>query len=169
MTPNRDLDQAGHLLMNVMALSFQQARAHLATEVSYCDGYPAGNDSPNVTASAELTSVERAASTRYDLSTIDLELQALKVETLGMIRLLNEAINRAAGIRVPRTIVRPEDKKKNLCCTGQTGLEGAIVWGDPLCMMPNVKKGLCQAHYSKYRRHCESLGIDRSRDYEPAT
>jgi hypothetical protein len=168
MTPNRDLDQAGHLLMNVMALSFQQARAHLATEVSYCDGYPAGNDSPNVTASAELTSVERAASARYDLSTIDMELQALKVETLGMIRALNEAINRAASTRVPRTVVKPEDKKKDLCCTGQVGKEGAIEWGDPLCLMPAVKANMCQAHYYRWYRHRQDHGIDTSRDFAPA-
>lgn len=166
--PNRDLDLAGHLLQNVMAVSYQQARAHLALELSYLDGYPAGNDEPNVTATAELTTVERCADARIDLTTIDSELEALKVETLGMIRLLNEAINTAARKRVPRVTVRPEDKKRDLCCTGQVGKEGAIVWGDPLCLMPAVKAGMCQAHYFRWYRHRVDNGIDTSRDYEPA-
>jgi hypothetical protein len=167
--PNRDLDQAGHLLMNVMAVSYTQARHHLALELSYLDGYPAGNDEPNVTSTAELTTVERCADARLMISTIDMELEALKAETLGMVRALSEAINRANTHRAPRQVKRPDDKT-GLCCSNQAGKHDSLTWGDPLCLDIGdpARGGLCPKHYMRWWRARKRDGIDVSREHQPA-
>ena len=181
--PNRDLWQAGAALQDYIATNYQQARAHLALELSYCDGFAAkGGDELRVSGAGAtihvpadehgpaeripVTGVEAQMIARTDLQRIDMELEALKVETLAMVRLLNEAIVKANSHRAPRA-TKP-DTKKQCCATGQVGKEGAIEWGDPLCLLPQVKGGMCQGHYYKWYRHRQDHGIDTSRDFEPA-
>jgi hypothetical protein len=167
MNPNRELWQAGAALMDYIGLNYQHAMMHLSQELSICDGYPAGNDEPNVTATSELTSVERAANARLTITTCRDDLEAQRAETLAHIRILNEMCTGAQQFRTPKVVTEP-DSKKACCATGQVGKEGAIEWGDPLCLMPQVKGGMCQAHYYRWYRHRQEHGIDTSKDFEPA-
>lgn len=165
--PNRDLWQAGAALQDYIAHSITAALEHIHRELTILDGYPSGNDEPNVTATAELTSVERTADARWSLTNAREDLRDAKAQVLKDIRELNEMANSILRMRVPRETKQP-DKTKQCCAAGQVGKEGAIEWGDPLCLMPAVKGSMCQAHYYAWYRHRKAHGIDTSRDFEPA-
>ena len=166
--PNRDLWQAGAALQDYIATNLTAALEHINRELSILDGYPAGNDEPNVTATSELTTVERTADARWQLTNAREDIRDHKAAVLVAIRELNEYINLVSRMRVPRTVTRPEDKKKDLCCSGQMGKHKSIEWGNPDCLMPAVKKGLCQSHYDAWRYACIRDGVDRSADFQPA-
>ena len=167
--PNRDLYQAGAALCDYVATNLTKALEHVSRELSTLDGFPGGSDpGMKVTASSELTSVERTADARWAMTDAREQLRDLKAQVLVSIRELNEYINEVQRMRVPKVVVKPEDKKRDLCCSGQMNREGQIEWGDPLCFMPGVKLGMCTKHYQRYRKHCIANDIDRSRDFEPA-
>ena len=183
-SPNRDLDQAGHSLQMVIAVSYSNTQDHIRREMSLLDGYGArGGDEVIVSSSGRtirvededgnpdnvpVTGVEAAMIARADLWSFLEGLELQKKRTLLEIRKLNELVVAGSRLRMPRNVVKPEDQKRNLCCSGQQGKHDAITWGDPLCMMPAVKKDLCQKHYDAWRYACNRDGIDRSKDYEPA-
>ena len=87
--------------------------------------------------------------------------------------MLGLAINNAQTIRVPK-IERLEAQqarmatRMTICADMQAGKDGAIEWGDPLCVMPSVKAGLCSKHYYAWYRWRVTNGVDTSRDHEPA-
>ena len=166
--PNRDLWQAGAALQDYIATNVTSALEHIHRELTILDGYPAGNDEPNVTATSELTSVERTVDARWALTNAREDLRDHKAQVLAAIRELNEFVNMVQRMRVPRVSVKPEDKKRDLCCSGGTGKHAALEWHDPTCMMPAVKAGLCTAHYHAWYRARKRDGIDTSRDFEPA-
>lgn len=61
----------------------------------------------------------------------------------------------------------PGDKieQAQLCKHNQTGREGVLEWGDPLCDRMPTKAGLCGAHYMRWYRHRAEHGIDTSKDF----
>jgi hypothetical protein len=167
--PNRDLYQAGAALCDYVATNLTKALEHVQRELSTLDGYGGGSDpGMKVTASSELTSVERTADARWAMTDAREQLRDLKAQVLVSIRELNEYINEVQRMRVPKVVVKPEDKKRDLCCSNQAGKEGVLEWGDPLCMMPGVKGGMCQAHYFRWYRHRADKGIDVTKDHMPA-
>ena len=181
---NRDLDQAGHSLQHVLAPGYSACMVHLVQEMHLLDGYASrGGDDVIVSSSGRtirvvdehgdpdnvpVTAVEAAMIARMDLFGFIEGLRAKHGELLRTVRELNELIVQGSRLRQPKAVVKPEDQKRNLCCSGQTGKHAQIEWGDPLCMMPAVKKDLCQKHYDAWRYACNRDGIDRSKDYEPA-
>ena len=162
--PNRDLDLAGHMLQHVVAANLSHALAHLLQEIHNIDGFPERGEQLGVHATSELTATERSADVRYQLRLMVEDLRDAKANTLQSVRELNELCVRAIKVRVPKNVKAP-GKPQGLC--DQTGKEGNIEWGDPLCMMPAVKGGMCQAHYQRWYRHRVSLGIDVSGDHQP--
>ncbi len=167
--PNRDLYQAGAALCDYVATNLTAALEHVQRELSTLDGYGGGSDpGMKVTASSELTSVERTADARWAMTDAREQLRDLKAQVLVSIRELNEYINEVQRMRVPKVVVKPEDKKRDLCCSGIAGKHKADVWGDPLCMLPAVKAGLCSAHYMAWYRARRADGIDVSKDHQPA-
>lgn len=165
--PNVDLWQAGTALQGYVAQNLTAALQHIARELSALDGFPERGDNVSVSATSELTSVERHADGRWQLTSAREDLRDHKAAVLLAIRELNEAINAAMRIRAPRDVTQP-NKKTGLCCSNQLGKHGVLEWGDPLCMMTAAKAGLCQAHYMAWYRARIRDGIDTSRDFEPA-
>lgn len=165
--PNRDLEQAGWTLQQIVAVQLTAALEHIHRELSALDGYSSGSPEVSVRAESELTSVERAAEARWALSNAREDLRDQKAEVLRQIRELNDLCNLVLRMRQPKVITKPEDQKRNLCCSGQSGLHAQIEWGDPLCMMPAVKKGLCQKHYDAWRYARRRDGISTDGDYQP--
>jgi len=167
--PNRDLWQAGAQLQDYIATNLTNALAHIIQELSILDGFPERGDTVQVTASSELTSVERAADARWALTNAREDLRDAKARLLTDIIALNRMCNQVIAMRAPKVVTKPEDKLKDCCANGQKGLDGAIEWGDPLCLLPAVKKGMCQGHYFKFWRWSKEHGVDRTaKDFEPA-
>jgi hypothetical protein len=162
--PNRDLYQAGQTLQDITAPNLTAALEHLARELHACDGWAEKGEQLGVHSEAELTPTERAADLRYELRNAVEDLRDAKARFLLELRNINDAINQAMRMRAPR----PTQPSKPTGMCDQTGKEGAVVWGDPLCPATAVKGGMCQAHYTRWRRHRIAMGIDTSKDYEPA-
>jgi len=162
--PNRDLDQAGYTLQHVIAPNMSEALEHLVRELNNLDGFNERGESLGVHTTSELTQTERAADARFDLRCRIEDLRDAKAKLLAALRELNDEINEAMRMRVPRNVKAP-GKPSGLC--DQTGKEGAIEWGDPLCPMPAVKGGMCQPHYFRWYRHRQEHGIDVSNDHQP--
>lgn len=167
---NRDLYQAGAALQDYVAQNLTNALAHIVRELATLDGFSGGQDpGMKVTSSSELTTVESQADSRWMMTNAREDLRDAKAQVLHSIRELNDLCNQVLKLRQPKVVVKPEDKLKDCCANGQKGLDGAIEWGDPLCLLSGVKKGMCQAHYMRYYRWSEAHGVDRSgKDFEPA-
>lgn len=183
--PNRDLEQAGWTLQQIVAVQYTAAQDHIRRELSTLDGYPSGGGSServsgggakwrvqqDAHGDAEeiaVTGTERDAVARMDLWAAGEGLRLTQVRLLTVLRELNDMCNQVQRMRQPKVVTKPEDQKRNLCCSGQTGKHAVIEWGDPLCLMPGVKAGLCQAHYMAWWRARRRDGIDTSRDHEPS-
>ena len=167
--PNRDLEVAGWSLQQVVSVSLTAALEHVQRELSTLDGYSAGAPEVAVHASAELTGPERYADARWGLTSAREDLRDAKVAVLVAIRELSELCTLVQGMRAPKVVVKPDDTKRDLCCTHQQGKHANVEWGDVLCMMPGVKAGLCQKHYQAWYRARLRDGIDVSKDHEPAS
>ena len=182
--PNRDLEQAGWTLQQIVAVQYTAALEHLHRELSALDGYPTGGGSSERVSGGgarwrvqadehgdaeeiPVTGTEQAAVARMDLWAAGEGLRLAQVRLLTMLRELNDLCNQTLRMRQPKVITKPEDQKRNLCCSGQSGLHAQIEWGDPLCMMPAVKKGLCQKHYDAWRYARRRDGISTDGDYQP--
>ena len=164
--PNRDLDAAGYSLQHVIANQVTLALEHIARELSAIDGYGSGAPEVAVSASSELTGPERYADARWQLTSAREDLRDAKTRVLEAVRQLSEVCVQTIALRAPRDVVKPPDRS-GLCCTGQQGKHATIEWGDPLCMMPGIKSGMCQAHYMAWYRARKRDNIDVSKDFEP--
>jgi hypothetical protein len=168
--PNRDLYQAGAALCDYVATNLTKALEHVQRELSTLDGFPGGSDpGMKVTASSELTSVERTADARWAMTDAREQLRDLKAQVLVSIRELNEYINEVQRMRVPKVVVKPEDKRKDACCSSQVGKHGVLEWGDPLCMDLGLSNrgGLCERHWKAWYRARKKADIDTSADFTP--
>ena len=165
--PNRDLEVAGWSLQQVVAVSLTAALEHVHRELSTLDGFSSGAPEVSVHASAELTGPEWYADARWGLTSAREDLRDAKAAVLVSIRHLSELCTKVQTMRAPKVVVKPDDAKRDLCCSHQSGKHAVIEWGDPLCMMPGVKAGLCQAHYMAWWRARTRDNIDVSKDHEP--
>jgi hypothetical protein len=158
---DRDLTVAS-LNLSHIAGSISDARIGLHTHLARLDGYPGGGERLGVTATAELTTVEQSAQRRIALSTLADELDHARQHAISAVYALARKVEQAQRLTAQ---VPPESPA--LCCNGQGGKEGVVEWGDPLCVLPAVKGGMCQMHYQRWYRHRQELGIDTSRDFQP--
>jgi hypothetical protein len=107
------------------------ARRHLRREIHILDGFGGNNGDTKVSATAELTGVEAAASQREHLRAVLADLEA-NVRAIAVIAHNScKECDRISGIRVavPR-------------CDSQ-GRDGAIEWGDPTCTSVPTRGPLC--------------------------
>ena len=112
------------------------------------DGYPTGTDTPKVTATTELTSVEQAAGQRIileaDLRSLDDELNAV---VLILVNLAREC-DRIIGLQL--------DGPGRCSAIGR---QGAIEWGDANCWNAPDRGPLCAACYHRERRWRQLNGL----------
>jgi hypothetical protein len=165
--PNRDLEEAGWSLQQVVAVSYTAAGEHVQRELSTVDGYGSGAPEVAVHASAELTGPERYADARWSLTNALEDLRDAKAGVLIAIRELSELCTRVQAMRAPKVVVKPEEVKQDLCCSNQHGKHAVIEWGDPLCVRRADRKGLCQKHYQAWYRARVRDNIDVSKDHQP--
>jgi hypothetical protein len=163
----RQLVEAAMLLQDMVAPSVANASHHLRQELVITDGYSAGEPETVVRASAESSSTERAAVARMELNDMHDLMQLHVVNVLLAIRELHSVSQRAARLRAPRVVTKP-DNKDGLCCASQTGKHAVVEWGDALCLRHGVKAGLCEKHYKAWLRARHRDGVDVSKDFEPA-
>jgi hypothetical protein len=166
--PNQRAEQAGYRLQAIIAPNITAALEHIGRELSVLDGWPERGDSVPVSASAELTSVERAANARFELTGAREDLRDKLDDAMAAIDSLQWHVQLILRMRVPRD-VKGIAKPSTLCRDGITDATraGSLEWHDPTCMMPAVKKGLCQIHYDARRYWCKTHGVDTSNEYEP--
>lgn len=164
--PNRRAEDAGHTLQHVVARTVSDALDHIRRELSLLDGYGTGSPEVAVTATAELTPVEAVADARLTLTSTEEQIRNDLAELVTGVHDLHQLCIQAIAMRQPRNVRKPDEAQ--LCSHGQRGKEGAIEWGDPLCPLPGVKGGMCQAHYYRWYRHRVDIGVDTSRDFEPS-
>ena len=166
--PNRQAEDAGHLLQTLIAINITNALEHLNRELSTCDGFGERGDSVSVSSSTESTSTERATMARYELTAMREELRDHLTDTVESIRRLNWCTQQAMRLRAPKNVVQPNQAK--LCRDGITDAtrKGSVEWHDPTCMMPAAKLGLCQKHYDARRYWCNAHDIDPEREELPS-
>lgn len=107
------------------------------------------HDSP-----VDLTSVESAVEARLRVERwiADVEAQCKLIASTA-----KEALD--SGRRLAGTRLATPDKPRE-CRDGQTGKDGTIEWGDPLCVEPSEKSGLCSKHYMAWYRWRRATGVD---------
>lgn len=153
------LEATAHLL-SILADRVLGAEAVLRRELDIVDGYASAVMQPRVHATAELTSVERAAELRRSMSADLDDLREMIAAIVEMVTTLNRQTDRALGRRAPTAA----DVAR--CRDALHGRDGAVEWGDPTCEELPVKAGLCTACYHReYRwRRSNDLGPRETAD-----
>lgn len=163
-----------------LATDTDAAFTHLESELDAV-GFPMrGGDHVKVSGGGGdgLTAVERDAERSWELSSTREDVR----DQVGAVR---DRYNDLCGhLKALATITRTAQRKglakvdremldrrsdQQLCSDNQIGKHGVDEWGDPFCMMPSVKQGLCQQHYDAWRYRRQRDGIDVTRDYGQAS
>lgn len=154
------LEAAGLLLGN-LAARLPAAIAVLRRELDVVDGYPAKTMGDGTSPGHnDLTSVERAADARWQMSGALDDLRELTTSVIELVNTLNTLTNRALGTRAPAAEVAR-------CRDHQRGREGVLDWGDATCEELPAKGKLCSACYHRERRWRIANGLTE-RDTVPA-
>ncbi len=135
--------EAAGLLLASLADRFPEAIASLRRELDVVDGYSSATMQPRVAATAELTSVERAAELRWTMSGDLDDLRDMATNIIELINTFQRQTDRALGVRAPAA---------TRCKDALHGRDGSLDWGDPTCEELPVKAGLCGACYQRERR-----------------
>ena len=132
---------------------------HLRHEVAHCADSVATDD-PRVHTSGTSSPTERAALVRYALGCHIEDLRDSVHVFHAMVEHVESLIGQSYRLRGP--VVQPASLVA-LCRDGLKGRDGSIAWGDPTCMFPASKAGLCGAHYFRWRRWriAHSLPVDQ--------
>ncbi len=143
--------EAAGLLLASLADRFPAAIASLRRELDVVDGYSSATMQPRVAATAELTSVERAADLRWTMTGDLDDLRDMAANIIELINTFQRQTDRALGVRAPVA---------TRCKDALHGRDGSLEWGDPTCEELPVKAGLCTACYHReYRwRRSNDLG-----------
>jgi len=100
-----------------------------------------------------LTSVEQAVEQRMR---IERWLDEVEQQCRLLAVVAKQALDSGRGLVGTRLAVdRPRQ-----CRDGQLGKDGTIEWGDPLCVDPSEKQGLCSKHYMRWYRWRKANGLD---------
>jgi hypothetical protein len=135
--------EAAGLLLASLADRFPEAIASLRRELDVVDGYSSATMQPRVAATAELTSVERAADLRWTMTGDLDDLRDMAANIIELINTFQRQTDRALGVRAPVA---------TRCKDALHGRDGSLDWGDPTCEELPVKAGLCSACYQRERR-----------------
>jgi hypothetical protein len=135
--------EAAGLLLASLADRFPEAIASLRRELDVVDGYSSATMQPRVAATAELTSVERAADLRWTMTGDLDDLRDMAANIIELINTFQRQTDRALGVRAPVA---------TRCKDALHGRDGSLEWGDPTCEELPVKAGLCSACYQRERR-----------------
>jgi hypothetical protein len=135
--------EAAGLLLASLADRFPEAIASLRRELDVVDGYSSATMQPRVAATAELTSVERAADLRWSMTGDLDDLRDMAANIIELINTFQRQTDRALGVRAPVA---------TRCKDALHGRDGSLDWGDPTCEELPVKAGLCSACYQRERR-----------------
>jgi len=143
--------EAAGLLLASLADRYPEAIASLRRELDVVDGYSSATMQPRVAATAELTSVERAADLRWTMTGDLDDLRYMAASIIELINTFQRQTDRALGVRAPAA---------TRCKDALHGRDGSLEWGDPTCEELPVKAGLCTACYHReYRwRRSNDLG-----------
>jgi hypothetical protein len=143
--------EAAGLLLASLADRYPEAIASLRRELDVVDGYSSATMQPRVAATAELTSVERAADLRWSMTGDLDDLRDMAANIIELINTFQRQTDRALGVRAPVA---------TRCKDALHGRDGSLEWGDPTCEELPVKAGLCTACYHReYRwRRSNDLG-----------
>jgi hypothetical protein len=135
--------EAAGLLLASLADRYPEAIASLRRELDVVDGYSSATMQPRVAATAELTSVERAADLRWTMTGDLDDLRDMAANIIELINTFQRQTDRALGVRAPVA---------TRCKDALHGRDGSLDWGDPTCEELPVKAGLCSACYQRERR-----------------
>jgi hypothetical protein len=135
--------EAAGLLLASLADRYPEAIASLRRELDVVDGYSSATMQPRVAATAELTSVERAADLRWTMTGDLDDLRDMAANIIELINTFQRQTDRALGVRAPVA---------TRCKDALHGRDGSLEWGDPTCEELPVKAGLCSACYQRERR-----------------
>ena len=135
--------EAAGLLLASLADRVPEAIASLRRELDLVDGYSSATMQPRVAATAELTSVERAADLRWTMTGDLDDLRDMAANIIELINTFQRQTDRALGVRAPVA---------TRCKDALHGRDGSLEWGDPTCEELPVKAGLCSACYQRERR-----------------
>jgi hypothetical protein len=135
--------EAAGLLLASLADRYPEAIASLRRELDVVDGYSSATMQPRVAATAELTSVERAADLRWSMTGDLDDLRDMAANIIELINTFQRQTDRALGVRAPVA---------TRCKDALHGRDGSLEWGDPTCEELPVKAGLCSACYQRERR-----------------
>ncbi len=135
--------EAAGLLLASLADRYPEAIASLRRELDVVDGYSSATMQPRVAATAELTSVERAADLRWSMTGDLDDLRDMAANIIELINTFQRQTDRALGVRAPVA---------TRCNDALHGRDGSLEWGDPTCEELPVKAGLCSACYQRERR-----------------
>jgi hypothetical protein len=135
--------EAAGLLLASLADRYPEAIASLRRELDVVDGYSSATMQPRVAATAELTSVERAADLRWSMTGDLDDLRDMAANIIELINTFQRQTDRALGVRAPVA---------TRCKDALHGRDGSVEWGDPTCEELPVKAGLCSACYQRERR-----------------
>ena len=128
--------EAAGLLLASLADRYPEAIASLRRELDVVDGYSSATMQPRVAATAELTSVERAADLRWTMTGDLDDLRDMAANIIELINTFQRQTDRALGVRAPVA---------TRCKDALHGRDGSLEWGDPTCEELPVKAGLCSA------------------------
>lgn len=165
--PVRKLEDAGHLLMTLVAQSAADARAHLQAQLSLCDGWPARGEQVSVSTSGVSNPTMAQATQRAEIERRIEALDQRERDVPDMVRAFLWANQTDLRFNVPRDVVQPKQDK--LCRDGitDTTRKGSLDWHDPTCMATGVKLGLCQRHYDARRYWLTMNGIEDDGEHLP--
>lgn len=159
---NARLLQAGDKLTQYVAPLVTQAVAALRERLSHLDGYPGGvEQGGKVHSSDTSTPTERIAAQRYTYNSMLEDLRDTITDVCRSIDLLAQQADECLRDAAPTT----KSAEQPVCRDNQHGRDGALEWGDVLCMRSPVKAGLCAAHYMKSYRWRVDHGVDVSKDF----
>lgn len=161
LRPNRRTEAVGLALTHQIAPAVTAAVAHLTRELAAFDGWAQRGESAGRGTSSH--TIPEAMVLYRDPISRDVEdiydaIWGLEIAAKHLAKLCGTALGRElpAAIDVAR------------CRDGQWGKDADRWSDDRKCAALPDKGQLCQRHYSAWRRHRESQGIDTTRDYEPA-
>lgn len=157
----RLLNAADKLAQHVAPLVTQAVEA-LRERLSHLDGYPGGGEQGGkVHTSDTTTPTERVAAQRYTYNATLEQLRDAITDCCHTIDLLGRQADEALRDCVPES----RTAEMAVCRDAQHGKDGALEWGDVLCMRAPAKAGLCNAHYLRWYRWRTTHGIDVGKDF----
>ncbi len=154
-------EQAGLRLTHHLAPAVYEYRAQLRREQSVADGWATRGETAS-RGSSDNTLPEAAVLMVAHLERVETRLNLLIVAVETAADDLARVVIGGFGEHVPAAA------EELRCRDAQHGLD-APLWSDDVeCRALPDKKGLCQRHYSAWRRYLQSRNVDTSHHFEPS-